>query len=64
MESCHVSSSSGLSGLGMHTQEIIRQRRETGKVDVVELVNVVRDVVYHLALPRISVQIPGVWSPR
>lgn len=52
----------GLSGLWTHTQEIIRKRRETGKVDAIEFVNIVLDIVYHLVLTWMSLQIPGVWS--
>lgn len=35
---------------------------ETGKTDKVEVVNIVLDIVYHLVLTWLSLQIPGVWS--
>ncbi|MFV0375345.1 DUF6790 family protein [Microbacterium sp.] len=52
----------GLSGLWTHTQEVVRKRRETGKTDLIEVGNIVLDVIYHLVLTWMSLQIPGVWS--
>ncbi|WP_025273139.1 DUF6790 family protein [Haloglycomyces albus] len=52
----------GLSGLWTHTQEIMRKRREEGRIDWVEVSAIVLDVVYHLVLTWMSLQIPGVWS--
>ncbi|UZN02612.1 hypothetical protein OKX07_16375 [Cellulomonas sp. S1-8] len=52
----------GLSGLWTHTQEIVRKRRETGRIEWVETANIVLDVIYHLVLTWMSLQIPGVWS--
>ncbi|WP_125774082.1 DUF6790 family protein [Antribacter gilvus] len=52
----------GLSGLWTHTQEIVRKRREGGKTDWVEVSNIVLDVVYHVVLTWMSLQIPGIWS--
>lgn len=52
----------GLSGLWTHTQEVMRKRKEGGKTDWVEVSNIVLDVVYHLVLTWMSLQIPGVWS--
>ncbi|RPF22274.1 DUF6790 family protein [Myceligenerans xiligouense] len=52
----------GLSGLWTHTQEIMRKRRETGRLDWIETGNIVLDVIYHLVLTWMSLQIPGVWS--
>ncbi len=52
----------GLSGLWTHTLEILRKRRETGRTDMIEVANIVLDVVYHVVLTWMSLQIPGVWS--
>ncbi|THV24617.1 DUF6790 family protein [Glycomyces paridis] len=52
----------GLSGLWTHTQEIMRKRKEDGKTDWVETSNIVLDVVYHLVLTWMSLQIPGIWA--
>lgn len=52
----------GLSGLWTHTQEVLKKRKETGRTDKVEVANIILDVVYHLALTWLSLQIPGVWS--
>lgn len=52
----------GASGLWTHTQEIARKRRETGRLDWIETGNIVLDVIYHLVLTWMSLQIPGVWS--
>lgn len=52
----------GISGLWTHTQEVMRKRSKTGKTDKTEVANIVLDVVYHLALTWMSLQIPGVWS--
>ncbi len=52
----------GISGLWTHTQEVVRKRKLTGKTDLIELGNIVLDVVYHLVLTWMSLQIPGVWS--
>ncbi|GAB4084604.1 hypothetical protein GCM10028784_12340 [Myceligenerans cantabricum] len=52
----------GLSGLWTHTQEIVRKHRATGKWDRIEIFNIVLDVIYHLVLTWMSLQIPGVWS--
>ncbi|GAB3166458.1 hypothetical protein GCM10027059_25570 [Myceligenerans halotolerans] len=52
----------GLSGLWTHTQEIVRKHRETGKWDKIEIFNIVLDVIYHLVLTWMSLQIPGIWS--
>lgn len=51
----------GLSGLWTHTQEILRKRKETGKTDAIELSNIILDVIYHLVLTWMSLQIPGIW---
>lgn len=48
----------GLSGLWTHT---LRKRKETRNVAGVELFNIVRDIVYHLVLTWMSLQIPGIW---
>ncbi|GAA1848861.1 DUF6790 family protein [Myceligenerans crystallogenes] len=52
----------GLSGLWTHTQEVVRRRRETGEWARIEIFNLVLDVIYHLVLTWMSLQIPGVWS--
>jgi hypothetical protein len=52
----------GLSGLWTHTQEIWRTHRRTGKIAWVEFGNIVLDIVYHVVLTVMSLQIPGVWS--
>lgn len=52
----------GLSGLWTHTQEVLRKRQAGGGTDWVEVGNIVLDVIYHLALTWMSLQIPGVWS--
>ena len=52
----------GFSGLWTHTQEVMRKRREDGRVDWIEVGNIVLDVVYHVVLTWMSLQIPGVWS--
>ncbi|WIY83738.1 DUF6790 family protein [Propionimicrobium sp. PCR01-08-3] len=52
----------GISGLWTHTQEIVRKRKQTGKTDGVGLFNIILDVIYHLVLTWMSLQIPGVWS--
>lgn len=52
----------GISGLWTHTLEIRRKRAETGKTDWIEVSNIVLDVVYHLVLTWMSLQIPGIWS--
>lgn len=51
----------GLSGLWTHTQEILRKRKETGRTDGIELFNIILDIVYHLVLTWMSLQIPGIW---
>ena len=51
----------GASGLWTHTQEILRKHKETGRTDGIELFNIVLDVIYHLVLTWMSLQIPGVW---
>ena len=52
----------GFSGLWTHTQEVVRKRREGGGTEWIEVGNIVLDVVYHLVLTWMSLQIPGVWS--
>lgn len=52
----------GVSGLWTHTLEVRRKHRETGRWDWIELGNIILDVIYHLALTWMSLQIPGVWS--
>lgn len=52
----------GVSGLWTHTQEVVRKRREGGKTDWVEMCNIILDVIYHVVLTWMSLQIPGVWS--
>lgn len=51
----------GISGLWTHTQEILRKRKETGKTDGIEVSNIVLDVIYHLVLTWMSLQVPGIW---
>ncbi|MBM7411143.1 hypothetical protein JOE38_000966 [Clavibacter michiganensis] len=51
----------GLSGLWTHSQEIIRHYRKTRTVAKGELFNIVLDIVYHLVLTWMSLQIPGIW---
>ncbi|MFC5931672.1 hypothetical protein D6T64_05170 [Cryobacterium melibiosiphilum] len=51
----------GLSGLWTHTQEILRARKVTRNVAGVELFNIILDIVYHLVLTWMSLQIPGIW---
>ena len=52
----------GVSGLWTHTLEVIRKRRERGTTDWIEIANIVLDVIYHVVLTWMSLQIPGVWS--
>ncbi len=52
----------GLSGLWTHTMELRRKQREGGSTDWIELGNIVLDVIYHIVLTWMSLQIPGVWS--
>ncbi|WP_030160862.1 DUF6790 family protein [Glycomyces sp. NRRL B-16210] len=52
----------GLSGLWTHTMELRRKRKEEGRTDRGELIAIIMDVVYHVVLTWMSLQIPGVWS--
>ncbi|WP_010533491.1 DUF6790 family protein [Brachybacterium squillarum] len=52
----------GASGLWTHTLEVRRKHRETGRWDRIEISNMVLDVVYHVVLTVMSLQIPGVWE--
>lgn len=52
----------GVSGLWTHLQEVLRKRRDGGRADWIEVANTVLDVIYHVVLTWMSLQIPGVWS--